>query len=83
MDYKKILSHFVEEKYLEVLTEEGLEAAGNHIDRGGSHYVATAIGIYESTDRTLEKIASELDVTRRAIYNGREEQGLEIRERED
>lgn len=77
----RLLEPFVEEVYINTLNEDGCKVALSYLDTGGSPGVAVATGWYESEDVTLEKVAEELDVSRRSVYNARKKLDLEIRER--
>lgn len=83
IDYRELFSEYVDEMYVVMLDDEGLELAAEYSDRGGSPETCVGVGIYESTDWELEFISEELDVSRRAMYNARRKLGLEIRDRDD
>lgn len=78
MNYREILGQFVEKRYVDQLDETGLEAAEEYSQHGGSPAICVAVGLVETeeNDYTLEEAASELEVSRRGVYNARRELDL-------
>ena len=77
-DYRDVLSHFVNEEYLDIIGDESWEYVGEYCDKGGSPEVCVGLGLSqtEKCEWSFEKIAKELDTSRRSIYNARKELGL-------
>lgn len=75
LDYEELLSSFVDEEYVNMIDDSAMEYVEEYCDRGNSPYVCVAVGLSETENLgwNLKEIASELDVTRRAIYDAREE----------
>lgn len=78
IDYGEILTEFVDEEYVNMIDEEGLEAAAEYSEIGGTASVCVAVGLTQSenVEWGTERIADELGVTRRGIYNARDELDL-------
>ncbi len=77
LDYEEIFREFVDDRYVDVLEEEGLELAGRYSERGGSPAVCVALGLTVSGGWDIDEINEEL-ATRRSIYNARKRLGLEV-----
>lgn len=77
-DYREVFSTFVDEEYINLLDDEGLEYSQELSELGRTPKVCVAVGLSqtEDLDWNLEEIAEELEVSRRAIYNSREELDL-------
>jgi len=75
LDYRELFSSFVDREYVNMIDDEALETAEQYSELGGSPRTCVAVGLTESdnTGLNLEEIASELDVSRRAVYNARDE----------
>jgi len=77
-DYRSVLSHFVDEDYVNMIDEDAFNYAINYCEEGGSPAVCVGLGLAETENLgwSFEKIASELDTSRRSIYNARKDLGL-------
>jgi hypothetical protein len=77
-DYRDFFSNFVGEGYVETADDEALEYAWEYSEKGGSPKVCVGLALYETDNLGwgLEEIADELGITRRSIYDSREELDL-------
>ena len=77
-DYREVFSNFVDNEYVNLLDDEGLEYSQELSELGRTPKICVAVGLSqtEDLDWNLDEIAEELEVSRRAIYNSREELDL-------
>lgn len=73
-EVKGFFGNFVEEEYINMVSDEALEYAWDYSEKGGSPRVCVALGLSETDNLgwNLEEIADELGTTRRSIYDSRE-----------
>jgi hypothetical protein len=78
LDYEEFFSNLVDEEYLEEMDEDGWKYARKHSEDGGTPKACVALGLSETEnlDWNYDEIASELDISRKALYNAREKYGL-------
>lgn len=78
LDYRELFSNFVDEEYTSMIDESGLEYSEDLSEIGRSPKVCVAVGLTETENLgwTENEIAEELNISRKAIYNAREEIGL-------
>ena len=78
MNRRDVFSEYVDEEYVEMIDEEALDYAWEYSERGGNPDVCVALGLSETDNlgMNLEEISEELDVSRRAVYDARDEFGL-------
>ena len=78
MNRRDVFSRYVEDEYVEMIDEKALDYAWDYSERGGNPGVCVALGLTETENlgMDLEEISDELDVSRRAVYNARDEFGL-------
>jgi len=78
MEYRNFFSNFVDDEYLELADDEALEYAWSYSETGGSPKTCVALGLSETENLgwSLDEIADEVGVSRKALYNARDELGL-------
>jgi hypothetical protein len=78
MDYRELLSNFVDEEYTSMIDESALEYSEELSEIGKSPKLCVAVGLSETDNLgwTEVEIADELDISRKAVYNARNEIGL-------
>lgn len=82
MEVPEYLEYFVDDVYLSMLDEEGVDKAVKCSSKGYSARTCVGLGIYYSSNNewSWESIEEELEVSRRAIYDARSELGLTVEE---
>lgn len=82
IDYREFFSNFVDEEYVNMVDEEAFDYVEEYSDLGGSPGVCVAVGLTETENlgMSLEEIAEEVEVSRKAVYNARKDLDLEIME---
>lgn len=83
-DYRELLENFVEEEYVEMLDDGGLEIAAEYSRQGGMPRTCVGLGLYQcSWEWNLERVCEELEVDRKTLYDARKKLDLYIRPRSD